>query len=360
MSISSTPELAPGFLQLPLLSQLEILQRLDDKSFKYTCSLTQKLNDICKDTIPENMKLRYGNLTSDLYQKRSKNLFKPKILALKSLFDISWKEFYERVNNVFDHFKSLRKDPLRDYTYDAKHYLIDEQYLEFLILEQLVNINFNMRILSLIMESDSLELVKWLFPATGDRNAWKYDIHDAIRCVQSEAILEYLSNLEKFTDTELIELADSVSDSQEEAFNFLKSLYNKFGILPSDQGITNICGYGYIDILKWLNKLGKTFDTSNLRDVIISFHILAKEKYETVLYLIGTGAEPDLQTMREAMMNQQIGLVRYFYEKLGLVPTPEIILEVIEGVSAGESVNIIIWLFQNEFTLPKTIQLPEY
>ena len=86
----------------------------------------------------------------------------------------------------------------------------------------------------------------------------------------------------------------------------------------------------------------------------------AKQKYETVLYLIETGVEPNLQTMRDAMMHQQIGLVRYFYEKWNLVPTPENIVEVIEGITGGESSNIIIWLFQNGFTLPKTIELPDY
>lgn len=362
-SNSNIPELAPGFLQLPLLSQIEILQRLDDKSFKYTCSLTQRLNDICEDTIPENMKKNYGNLTSDLYQKRSKNLFKPNIIALKSLFNISWKEFYERVNNFFDHFKSMRKDALRDYNYEAEEYLINKQFLEFLVLEKLVNIGFDMRILALIIKSDSLELVKWLFPETdnrSDRSEWKYDIHDALLYVRSKEVLEYLSSLEKFTDAELIQLADDIRNSHEMNFDLLKYLYDRFDILPSDQGIADICSYGYIDVLKLLNKIGKKFNISNLEDVITSDHVSNKQKYETVLYLIETGVEPNLQTMRDAMMHQQIGLVRYFYEKWNLVPTPENIVEVIEGITGGESSNIIIWLFQNGFTLPKTIELPDY
>lgn len=89
-----------------------------------------------------------------------------------------------------------------------------------------------------------------------------------------------------------------------------------------------------------------------------SYYINNKKKYEIVLYLIETGVVPNLGIMREAMVHGQIGLVHYFYKNWNLVPTSEIILDVIEGDS--ESRDVIVWLFQNGFTLPRTIELPEY
>ena len=117
-----------GFLNLPLLSQLDLLAKLEDREFKYVCTLTPRLQDICNDTVPSSQRLSYNNPTDSLYRERSKYFFEPDIFALKWQVDMPWKEFYERVTKALTEFSRERRSLYRNDDRDAQRYIQNEEF----------------------------------------------------------------------------------------------------------------------------------------------------------------------------------------------------------------------------------------
>ncbi len=90
--------------ELPIYVKVDILVQATNEEFSKLCQLNKEFNYLCSGIVPIEISTVHGNLSERMYSMRSERLFDKKIYSLKDS-SVTWKEFYERVQAFYKHWK---------------------------------------------------------------------------------------------------------------------------------------------------------------------------------------------------------------------------------------------------------------
>ena len=331
-----------GFSDLPIYNQFEVLKRVSHNEFEVLCKTSTTLWNLCSNKLgPE-----HGNLTQRLYQERSNVFFSPEIVDLKNQFNLSWKDFYFHVHKLLlEWSRDRRGDLIGRY---KEEYISKNNLLDLLILNTESNLNFTTRDLNTAVRDNALDVVKYLIEDQ------KIQITNSLDLATTIEMATYLMSKKDYTRNDLINYAIIMTSRNK--LEILKWLYNEFEILPDEEAINEAFSYGKTEIIMWLNEVGIQFSTQNMISSLQNTEDDKQTKYNMVKFLMDNGVVPNEQVMTTAMTYDDLAVVKLLYNEYNIEPTEAGMLQAIES----DYTNVVIWLFQNGFTLSKNIPTQDF
>ncbi len=279
------------YSDLPFYEKLFILQRLPHDKFKLLCTADRQMTPVCMGNLTQDIITKHGSkVTEELYQGRSNNMFNSSLLQFKTN-NMSWKEFYERVNRLIDNLEII-PDQINMNTY-----LINSRILEAKILYQIRDVDIEFRLIVLLLSAEGpplelkLEFLEWLkeiefnFPVFP---LFDQDILNNIEVVKwllENKIfphpMQFLGLLKlKYPYTELFEVLDlfasygyypdQIAANTANSVEMVKWLYNHQPNtpLPNQDALDDYLADGRVDILEFWNNNIRTLTQQDLNGIL--------------------------------------------------------------------------------------------
>ena len=103
------------YSDLPFYEKLLIFERLPHDKFKLLCITDREMLPICSGNLTQDIIEKHDDrITERLYHNRSDNMFNSSLLAFKPN-NMSWKDFYTRLNKFLDDLDDLNAEFYQNY-----------------------------------------------------------------------------------------------------------------------------------------------------------------------------------------------------------------------------------------------------